>query len=266
MGATCRADTSCPWSKADDGGHVRRAHAAGDVRRGPGRRRHPPQRPAVGRAAQFAVSSTGVLVPSRTGADITRTTWCSCRPQGRNDGLEAAARRVRVPRVSPDGRSLAIETNDGKQSAISVFELSEEARCAASRSAATIASIWSGDSRRVVFQSDREGDRGLFWRPVTGGTAERLTRPGANTAHVPESWSPTSDAFLFSAVTETETSLWVFSMRDRQASRFPGVTSLGAPTDATFSPDGRWVAYQVAHAGSGEATTYVQPFPPTGSQ
>ena len=38
------------------------------------------------------------------------------------------------------------------------------------------------------------------------------------------------------------------------------------PTNAMFSPDGRWVAYQSGERGQGEATTFVQPFPPTGSR
>ena len=38
------------------------------------------------------------------------------------------------------------------------------------------------------------------------------------------------------------------------------------PTDAVFSPDGRWLAYQIGEPGAGEATTYVEPFPPTGAK
>jgi hypothetical protein len=38
------------------------------------------------------------------------------------------------------------------------------------------------------------------------------------------------------------------------------------PTDAVFSPDGKWVAYQVGYQGVAEATLYVQPFPPTGTK
>jgi len=34
--------------------------------------------------------------------------------------------------------------------------------------------------------------------------------------------------------------------------------------DSVSSPDGRWVAYQSGERGSGEATTFVQPYPPTG--
>jgi hypothetical protein len=74
--------------------------------------------------------------------------------------------------------------------------------------------------------------------------------------------------FLFSATTEkeSETTLWIFSVREGKATRFGDVSSTGVPTDAVFSPDGRWVAYQAGESGLGEATTYVQPFPPTGAK
>ena len=44
------------------------------------------------------------------------------------------------------------------------------------------------------------------------------------------------------------------------------VTSAAFPTNAVFSPDGRWVAYQSGDQALGEATTYVEPFPPTGAK
>ena len=51
--------------------------------------------------------------------------------------------------------------------------------------------VWSADGQRVAFQSDRDGDLGLFWQRADGTTpAERLTKPDKDTAHVPESWSP----------------------------------------------------------------------------
>ena len=50
--------------------------------------------------------------------------------------------------------------------------------------------VWSSDSRRVTFQSARDGDRGIFWQFADGsGTAERLTTAAADEEHVPESWS-----------------------------------------------------------------------------
>jgi Tol biopolymer transport system component len=72
---------------------------------------------------------------------------------------------------------------------------------------------------------------------------------------VPESWSPKGDVFLFSVTREATTSLWTYSLRERQASPFGDVTSTGVPTNAMFSPDGRWIAYQ---PGDTVTTTYVR--------
>jgi hypothetical protein len=103
----------------------------------------------------------------------------------------------------------------------------------------------------------------MFWQSADGGPAERLTTAEPGTVHVPESWSPAGDALLFSVTKGSQVSLWTFSIHDRKAAPFDGVTSNVFLTDANFSPDGHWVAYQVGEAGQGEATTYVRPYPPT---
>lgn len=117
----------------------------------------------------------------------------------------------------------------------------------------------------MAFQSDREGDLAIFWQPADGtGTAERLTpKAEQGTSHVPDSWSPKSNEFLFDVVKGTDMSLWTFSIQDRKATPFGGVHSLN-PTGGVFSPDGRWVAY-TSTAGT-LTTVYVQPFPATGAK
>ena len=60
--------------------------------------------------------------------------------------------------------------------------------------------------------------------------------------------------------------MWVFSMRDKTTVRFDAVEST-TPTNATFSPDGRWVAYNViGGSASGATGLFVQPFPATGAK
>ena len=124
--------------------------------------------------------------------------------------------------------------------------------------------IWSADGLRVAFQSDRQGDPAVFWQAAGGGTAERLTTPDPGTSHTPESWSPDGDVLLFSATKGSVSSLWTFSLKDRKATLFGDVKASTLPTNAMFSPDGRWVAYQIGQPGVTEGTMYVEPFPPTG--
>jgi serine/threonine-protein kinase len=223
--------------------------------------------PAVGNATQFEISDTGVLAyvagPVRAGQDDL---FLYDRKGGMT-ALNLPRGTYGYPRVSPDAKWIAVETSDVRQAVISLYHLSGTS----SLRRLTFGGnnrlpIWSADGRRVVFQSDREKDLAIFWQPVDGGTAERLTRPEPGTSHVPESWAPAGDVFLFSATKELETVLWTFSIRDRKATRFSDVTSRGVPTNAVFHPNGRWVAYQAGESGTGEATTYVQPFPPTGAK
>ena len=124
--------------------------------------------------------------------------------------------------------------------------------------------IWSADGLRVAFQSDREGDQGIFWQRADGtGTAERVTKPDEGASHVPDSWSPKGDRFLFTATKGSDSSLWAFSLRDKKATPFGDVRSR-QPINAVFSPDGQWVVYTSTETGT--ATVYVQPFPATGTK
>ena len=218
-----------------------------------------------GRAAHFSFSNTGslVYVPGPTPVQdlllIDRG--------GHAEALKLPPGRVEFPRVSPDGKRVAFGATDGKEAVVSIYDLSG----ASSVVRLTYGGnnrfpVWSGDGNYVAFQSDRNGDPAVFRQPVNGGPAERLTTPDPGTFHVPESWSPNGEVLLFSATKGFVTSLWMLSLKDRVARPFGDVKESSLATDATFSPDGRWVAYQIGHAGVVEATTYVQPFPPTGNK
>ena len=109
--------------------------------------------------------------------------------------------------------------------------------------------IWTADGQRVAFQSDREGDLGIFWQRADGSdAAQRLTKPDRALRHVPESWSPKGERFLFGVTKGSSVSLWTFSLRDKKATPFADVQSPN-PVNATFSPDGRWVAYARRSSG-----------------
>jgi Tol biopolymer transport system component len=114
----------------------------------------------------------------------------------------------------------------------------------------------------VAFQSDRQGDGGIFWQAADGtGTAERLTKADAGTTHVPEAWSPTGSYFLFTVMKGITGGLWSFSLSERKGQPLAGVitNASGRSLAASFSPDGKWFLY------STETGLYVQPFPQTGA-
>jgi serine/threonine protein kinase len=97
--------------------------------------------------------------------------------------------------------------------------------------------IWSPDSKSVLFLSDREGDFAIYLQRADGsGTAERVTKPEKNVAHIPGSWSPRDDRFSFSAVqSNRQVTLWTFSMKDKMAVRFGDAQSTSPFNSALFS-------------------------------
>jgi serine/threonine-protein kinase len=169
------------------------------------------------------------------------------------------------PRVSPDGKRIAFDSDDA-QGAIWIYDLSG----ATAMRRLTVAGrnripVWA-DNDRVIFQSDREGDAALWWQRADGNEpAERLTKPDKDTAHLPESMSPDRRTLLLSVSAGATYSLGAWSMAERKLTApFAGITS-AYPVSAAFSPDGKWFAYSLAQPGTAAPAVFVQPFPPTGS-
>ena len=164
-------------------------------------------------------------------------------------------------RVSPNGRQLAFGTDDGKEAIVWVYDLSGTSMPRRiTFGGGNRFPIWSGDGQRVVFQSDCEGDLGVYWQRADGsGTAKRLTTPDKGTAHIPESWSARAEGFSFSAVAGSSVSLWTFSMSENKAAPFGDLRST-APLNSEFSPDGRWLAYTLRTGNL--ANVYVEPTRP----
>jgi serine/threonine-protein kinase len=172
-----------------------------------------------------------------------------------------------APRVSPDGHAVAFVNEDDKEATVWVYDLSGSS--AARRltfGGNSRAPIWSADGQWIAFQSDREGDLAIFRQRADGsGTAERLTKPQAGTTHTPQAWSPDGTRILFTVKENQEFRLGMMDMKDRRTAAFGDVRST-VPTEASFSPDGRWVAYQSReNLGDTVAGTqvFVRPFPAT---
>jgi Tol biopolymer transport system component len=221
-------------------------------------------------AAHFSVSATGTLVyipgPVDASAGLGETMQLGLIDRnGVVERLSLPPDAYQMPRVSPDGTRIAFGTDDGKEAIVWLYDVFGNApRRRLTFGGNSRFPVWSADGKRIVFQSDRDGDAAIFWQAADGsGTAARLTTPTKGASHVPESWSPHGDRLLYSVETQGDVALWVLSVQDRKATPFGEVHSK-TPTAATFSPDGRWVAY--ACTDRGKQTVYVQPFPATGAK
>jgi eukaryotic-like serine/threonine-protein kinase len=217
--------------------------------------------------AHFGFSNTGSLmyVPGPVSNRAAQSDLALIDRKGGVERLKLAPGLYQHPRASPNGTQIAFATDDGKEAIVWIYELgSTTSMRRLTFGGKNRFPIWSADGQQVAFQSDREGDLGIFWQRADGsGAAERLTKPDQGTSHVPESWSPKGERFLFGVTKGSNVSLWTFELQGKKATQFANVQSPN-PIDAVFSPDGRWVAYTVTEGVV--YGTYVQPFPATGAK
>jgi len=69
---------------------------------------------------------------------------------------------------------------------------------------------------------------------------------------------------LYDLARSSQHALWVLSLDDRKSSVVSDVQGSGVPIAATFSPNGRWIAYQFGSVGRDTfPSVFVRPFPPT---
>ena len=234
-----------------------------------GVRRAGPAGGLVTGAAHFSVSDTGSLIFVPGPATFVAGAWnvALIDRKGVVEPLNLPAGQYQHPRVSPDGRRLAVVTNDPKGDYISIYDLAGgTAMRRLTFGGNNRFPIWSRDSQRVTFQSDRDGDQAIFWQLADGtghgGAADQARQGyGARTRVVV---AEGRDAVVRGRQEPPVAhSLWTFSRASRKEEPF-GDVQTPAVIGAVFSPDGRWVAYSSGEAG--RVTVYVQPFPATGAK
>jgi serine/threonine protein kinase/Tol biopolymer transport system component len=219
--------------------------------------------------AQFSVANTGSLIyiPGPATTTANEQALALVDRKGVAEQLKVRPAAYEFPRVSPNGSRIAVGTDDGKDANVWIYDLSASTAIRQLTFAGrNKVPVWTTDGKRVAFQSDREGDLAIFWQLADGtGTAERLTKPDKDTAHVPESFSADGKILSFDVERGSRHSLWTLALEDKKTAAFSDVQSSNFLTSSSFSPDGRWLAYE-SSAADGAASVFVQPFPPTGAK
>jgi eukaryotic-like serine/threonine-protein kinase len=230
-------------------------------------------------SAQYSFSATGSLayVPGGVMASQWRLVWVDRK--GVEQVLPAPAHSYRTPRLSPDGRRLAL-TIDDSESNIWLYDLARDTLTRFTfQGNYNLMGAWTPDGKRIAFESDTGGGAlNLFWQLADGsGGLERLAT--SEFTEGPSSWSPDGQMLAFFEINPTTGyDIWVLRMSDPSTSsgQVPSAGSgqgrkaqpflrtpftEGAPQ---FSPDGRWLAYVSDESGRFEI--YVQPYPGPGGK
>src|SRR5205823_2979316 len=148
---------------------------------------------------QFSVSDNGSLVyiPGTTASGTLQGLFgrilALVDRNGSPKRLDVPQLNYDAPRISPDGKQVAVYAADLKGEVI-VWIYALDGKTSMRRltfGGKNIFPIWSSDGQRILFSSDREGDYGLFWQRADGnGVAERVTKlEGGWTLLRADAWS-----------------------------------------------------------------------------
>jgi len=224
--------------------------------------------------ASFAVSPDGTFVyADGPPIESSKSVVVQLDRRGTEKTLPLPVADYHAPRLSPDGKTLALGKCDGASCKLVLYDLERKALTPlTSEPGRFFNPVWSPDGRRLAYSGFGDGAPTLYVKNADGsGPAQRLTdAPTATreTAEFPNSWSPDGRTIAYVVVHRLtggrpSRDVWLASPGEKHQTR-PWMETPYAESSAAFSPDGRWMAYVSDESGRKEV--YVRPLSETGGR
>jgi serine/threonine-protein kinase len=210
-----------------------------------------------------------MYVPGYSGFHFASIYWMD--RQGKFTPIRETTADYYMPAFSPDGKRLALAINDGKKSDIWVCEIAHDTLTRLTFSGNNLSPIWTPDGQRITYTHfEKVGVGDLYWTQADGtGSPFRLTETSSRI--IPSSWHPSGKLLVFDQLTSADnwrTSTIAMEGNHKQGWHpgeiKPFLTSSFTEWESSFSPDGRWLAYDSNETGDYEI--YVRPFPGPGGK
>ncbi|MCJ7754659.1 MAG: protein kinase, partial [Thermoanaerobaculales bacterium] len=220
-------------------------------------------------SAQYAVSDTGLLVYLEGGNELEPFPIVWADREGLTETLWSEPGIYGTPRLSPDGGRLAVSAQRGQNWDVWVYDLERDVATRITFGEAYEADpVWSPDGRWLAYEGEVDGVDGIFRKRTDGtGDAETLLEPGTHTFPAPHAWSPDGRHLAIQVAGEGgQTDIWIVPLDQDGVSGEPEAFARTPFTEdgPSFSPDGRWLAYNSSETGRPEI--FVASFPPGGGK
>jgi Tol biopolymer transport system component len=210
---------------------------------------------------QFDVSPSGTLAFLSAGRPHQHAlVWVD--RTGREEPIGASGGTYAQPRLSPDGKRIAVVVRGDDQHDVWLYELGRNTWNRFTTEGNSEFPVWNRDGTRLTYNSDRSGSVAIDWKQADGsGAAETLVAGAFARRAFPFSWSP--DGLLaFVAVRPAQDIFTVRPGSGLEPKVFIATKAVeGAPM---FSPDGRAIAFVSDETGRNEI--HLRPFPGPGEK
>ncbi len=215
----------------------------------------------------FDVADNGTLVyaESDPGANQLELAWLD--RSGTLESLGLPPREYQGPRISPDGKRIAVTIgpSGGRSGDVWIHDPASGALNKLSLEGRSWTPVWSRDGRDITYATILPtGEDQFRSRPATGGAEpQTVIEFDQGLARQPVAWMPDGSLLAWEdAGTPNGGNVVYFPPGAREP--LPIARTPAIETQASASPDGRFVAYALDASGASEI--YVQPFPPTGAK
>jgi tRNA A-37 threonylcarbamoyl transferase component Bud32 len=212
--------------------------------------------------ANFDIAANGDLLYTPGKADGGARTLHWVDRSGRATQLPLPSRSYLHPRISPDGRKLAIEI-EGSTHDVFVYDFATDVLTNITLDGISHWPIWSPDGQRIGYRSGPMGKFQLFQVAADRSSpAQRL--PIDVRSATAESYHPSGRAMAFTDTTYGQpVKVAVMSLEGDPKPQVLDELAF-AQGSPKFSPDGRWLAYCTNESGRPEV--YVKAYPGPGAK
>lgn len=205
---------------------------------------------AQGIAQSWISASGSLLYVPPDAASASQLAWVD--REGRTTPLPVPPGRYAHPRLSPDGRRVAVTLNRPGEADVAVCEVERGACIRLTFDGGSRFPSWTPDGSHIAFSSGGN----LYWTAADGsGQPERLLE--RESRQIPYAWTPDGNTVTF---LDFQSSLDIGALEIGGEAR----RIIDGPANHDLSPDGRWIAYNVSE--SGVIQVYVEAFPDLGSK
>ena len=219
-------------------------------------------------SAKLSFSRTGTLMYRSREIDASRVIIQWLGADGKTQPLVDKPGLFVNPHFSPDGERLAV-ANDDARSGIWIYDIQRDTLSPLSGEKNGSHPVWTPDGRYIVYQS---ADGMSFARSDGGSRPEVLNE--SKEFQYPSAFSPDGRILAFYQSGPRGFELWILPVEHEGEKLKAGKPEIFQGTifggtifgnrGASFSPDGRWLAYSSNESGSSQV--YVRAFPDKGGQ
>jgi serine/threonine-protein kinase len=184
---------------------------------------------------------------------------------GNREPLRATPGAYQEVSLSPDGKRVALVVAEGGGSDIWVYDPQRDAMTRLTFGGGVYRfPVWSPDGQYVVFETRGKG----IYQARADGAGQPAALIEGNSVLVPWSFTPDGKRLAYYTISSGNRQIWTVSVEEQGGRLKAGkpeqfLKSSFNDYDPSFSPDGRWLAYQSDESGKNEV--YARAFPPPAS-